>query len=110
MAVEYTIDAKTFQKYANQIKALADEHKSIGGFATGGFVPARPDGDYPFVYTTPNTTTFYYSPRKTVTYTFTDAEGRKTTVEAEILGDGTIHIDPEAFTIMMEALGYVKDA
>lgn len=79
-------------------------------FATGGIItsPFQPTSESP-----------YYTPNGTATYTFMTIpkvvktvryEKNGLTLTAEILSDGAIHVDPEAFDMLMLEAGFEKNS
>lgn len=117
MAVTYGY-VKTLDDPDYKLFTVEDLNKltEIKGFSEGGWVEPNKYpyiGDGPYEYYVPNTKTYIGANTSTVirtlTYTLTDEEGRTQTVCADVLHDGTIHVDPSAFTMLMKALGYEDD-
>ena len=53
-----------------------------------------------------NTGGFYWMPKQAqVMYTKTYTDG-STTIEVNVMDDGTIHVEPGAFKLMMERMGF----
>ena len=58
------------------------------------------------VISTSNTGGFYWMPKQAqVMYTKTYTDG-STTIEVNVMDDGTIHVEPGAFKLMMERMGF----
>lgn len=58
------------------------------------------------VISTPNTGRLYWMPSLAqVMYTKTYTDG-STTIEVNVMDDGTIHVEPGAFKLMMEKMGF----
>ena len=58
------------------------------------------------VISTPNTGGFYWMPKQSkAMYTKTYTDG-STTIEVNVMDDGTIHVEPGAFKLMMEKMGF----
>ena len=94
-------------------KAVEIIANPIPGYAAGGFVPAGkpvvPPGppEYVFYPTSDTTNTIKYvgSNAGTVTRSLKFTRNGQT-IQADVLWDGTIHVDPSAFEMLMEELGF----
>lgn len=90
MAVNPPLSAETLQQVINGTYEIG----KLGDFAKGGYIPAN--GQMWLVGTNPYTVS---------TKIYSDGE---TKIVVSILSDGTIHVDPEAFELMMEKMGYAE--
>ena len=58
------------------------------------------------VISTSGTGGFYWMPKQAqIMYTKTYTDG-STTIEVNVMDDGTIHVEPGAFKLMMERMGF----
>ena len=58
------------------------------------------------VISTSNTGSIYWMPKQAqIMYTKTYTDG-STTIEVNVMDDGTIHVEPGAFKLMMEKMGF----
>ena len=58
------------------------------------------------VISTSNTGRLYWMPKQAqIMYTKTYTDG-STTIEVNVMDDGTIHVEPGAFKLMMERMGF----
>lgn len=89
------------------------------GFQNGGFVRGYGDpytvtitDEYGNIYsplvTSGGKTKYTVMPTRTVVYRKTDAVGNEQDIIVDVQRDGTIHVDPEAFTLLVEQIGFKK--
>lgn len=102
MAVKYEITTDDIRKLYDAVNKVKLSKLAEGGYITSD--KANPsytikDGGYDYFIPA------VYTPQYSKTYAKT-ANGKTETVHAVVAADGTVHVDPEAFTMMMEALGF----
>lgn len=94
------------------------ELPKISTYANGGYIPDTNKISTKFItdgslhYYLPSTyyvsTTNVGTVIRTIKFTRTDDDGNTTIVEANVMMDGTIHVDPAAFELMMDMMGFSR--
>ena len=102
----------------NELTKLTYEIGELSQFKQGGYV-TTPNGtttvitDSGYVTTIPNGTTWVVPNNvpyivRTEHYESTDEDGNTSYTEVAVLSDGTIHVDPGAFKLLMEMAGFER--
>lgn len=93
-----------------ELTELTYEIGELSQFNQGGYV-TTPNGGY--VTTITNGTTWVVPNNvpyivRTEHYESTDEDGNTSYTEVAVLSDGTIHVDPGAFKLLMEMAGFER--